>query len=147
VVDNVSAQLKKIGKKISQSKILLCGLSFKGNRETGDLRDSTSVDIAKLFLSHTSNVYGYDAVARPEEIDALGIMPVTLPEGFDDMDVVLFLNNHKSFEKIDVFGMVRAMNKFPIVYDAWDLFREEDVLNVKPSVYMGLSFIKSSAVV
>jgi UDP-N-acetyl-D-mannosaminuronic acid dehydrogenase len=146
VVDSVLGQLKKMGKKVSLSKILLCGLSFKGYPETGDLRDSTSVDIAKLFQSHTSNVYGYDAVARAEEIHALGIKPVTLPRGFDDMDVVLFLNNHKSFEKVDVFGMVRAMNKFPIVYDAWDLFREEDVLNVKPSIYMGLSFAKSSVI-
>lgn len=144
VVEKVIGQLKKVGKKVRDSRILLCGLSFKGNPETGDLRDSTSVEIAKMFLKHVPNVFGYDAVAGKEEIRKLNLKPVGIPEGFDEMDVVLFLNNHKSFEKIDVFEMVRSMNKFPIVYDAWDLFRDEDVLHAKPSIYMGLSFIKSS---
>lgn len=144
VVDKVVEQLKKIGKKVKDSKFLLCGLSFKGNPETGDLRDSTSVEIANVLLKQSPHVFGYDAVAGNEEIRKLNLKPVCLPEGFDDMDVVLFLNNHKAFEKIDVFEMVRSMNKFPIIYDAWDLFRDEDILHAKPSIYMGLSFVRST---
>ncbi|MBX2916344.1 MAG: nucleotide sugar dehydrogenase [Cyclobacteriaceae bacterium] len=144
VVDGLAAQLASLNKNVSTSKILVCGLSFKGNPETGDLRDSTSVEIAQLLQRITPHVYGYDAIASADDIRALKLKPVSLPEGFSGMDAVLFLNNHKSFERLDVFEMVRAMNERPVVYDAWDLFREEDVLHVKPAVYMGLSFVKSS---
>lgn len=144
VVDGLLRQLENAGKKAANSKVLICGLSFKGNPETGDLRDSSSVEIARLIKSITPHVYGYDAVADKNEIKQVGLEPVSLPEGFIGMDAVLFLNNHKSFQRIDVFEMVRAMNDLPIVYDGWTMFREEDVLQAKPAIYMGLSFTKSS---
>ncbi|HQQ82605.1 MAG TPA: nucleotide sugar dehydrogenase [Cyclobacteriaceae bacterium] len=144
VVESLIRELMKIGKLASNSKVLICGLSFKGNPETGDLRNSTSVEIAHMIARYTGGVFGYDAVASAEQIRELSITPVSLPQGFAGMDAVLFLNNHKSFEKIIVSEMVRAMQDRPIVYDAWDLFREEDVLRARPAVYMGLSFVKSS---
>lgn len=144
VADGLIHQLQRTGKNAGSSKVLICGLSFKGNPETGDLRDSSSIEIAALIKSITPHVYGYDAVADRDEIKQAGLIPVSIPEGFNDMDAVLFLNNHKSFQRIDIFEMVRAMSAMPIVYDGWNLFREEDVLQVKPAVYMGLSFTKSS---
>ena len=144
VVQSLLKQLKNAGKRPEHAKVLVCGLSFKGSPETGDLRDSTSVEIAQLILKVTPHVFGYDAVASPEDIRALQLKPVSLPDGFHGMDAVLFLNNHKSFERIDVFDMVKVMSDQPVVYDAWDLFREEDILQGKPAVYMGLSFTKSS---
>jgi hypothetical protein len=60
------------------------------------------------------------------------------------MVVFLFLNNHKSFEKINVFDMVRNMNEKPIIYDGWNLFRPDDIIASKPSIYMSLSLMKSS---
>lgn len=144
IVSGLINQLQLLGKSLSNCKILICGLSFKGNPETGDLRDSTSVEIAMMIKKHIPVIYGFDAVASKEDIRALDLYPVSLPEGFNEIDAVLFLNNHKSFDRIDAFAMVRAMNEKPIVYDAWNLFREEDVLQARPAVYMGLSFIKSS---
>jgi UDP-N-acetyl-D-mannosaminuronic acid dehydrogenase len=144
IVSGLINQLQLLGKSLSNCKILICGLSFKGNPETGDLRDSTSVEIAMMIKKHIPVIYGFDAVASKEDIRALDLYPVSLPEGFNEIDAVLFLNNHKSFDRIDAFAMVRAMNEKPIVYDAWNLFREEDVLQARPAVYMGLSFIKCS---
>lgn len=144
IVKGLVNQLQLLGKELSSCKVLVCGLSFKGNPETGDLRDSTSIEIALLIKERVRVIYGHDAVASAEDIRALDLKPVSLPQGFDGMDAVLFLNNHKSFDRIDAFAMVRAMNEKPIVYDAWNLFREEDVLQARPAVYMGLSFIKSS---
>jgi nucleotide sugar dehydrogenase len=144
VAEGLINQLKKIGKNAAGSNVLICGLSFKGNPETGDLRDSSSIEIARLIKNITPHVYGFDAVADQEEIKLAGLTPVSIPDGFKGMDAVLFLNNHKSFQRIDIFEMVRSMNSIPIVYDGWNLFRAEDVLHVKPAIYMGLSFTKSS---
>lgn len=144
LVQRVLQILGQLNKDYKSCKVLVCGLAFKGNPETGDLRDSSSVTIAHLLRSYTGTVYGFDPVASEEDIKALGIVPVTLPEGFGDKDIVLFLNNHKYFERLDVFAMVRAMREQPVVVDAWNLFKKEDILNARPSVYMGLSFTQSS---
>lgn len=144
IVSSLLLQMERLGKSPAKSRVLICGLAFKGNPETGDLRDSTSIEIAKLIQKQVPEIYGYDAVATADDIRVTGLIPVTLPDGFKNMDAVLFLNNHKSFERLDVFAMVRAMGENPIVYDAWDMFREEDILQARPSIYMGLSFTRSS---
>ena len=90
------------------------------------------------------NLFGHDPIASDEDLRHYGLIPVNIPEGFNDIDVVLFLNNHKKFEKISVFEMTRKMNDLPIVFDGWNIFHREGILSAKPSVYMGLSFTETS---
>lgn len=144
VFSQVREKLGELGKELKNTKILVAGLAFKGYPETGDIRNSTSVDIALLFKEAGAEVFAYDAVAIKEEMEEYGLIPVLVPEGFKNMDVVLFLNNHKSFEKLNVFDMVRSMNETPIIYDGWNLFRPDDIISSRPAVYMGLSLIKTS---
>lgn len=144
VAERVLTVLDQLGKRHESCIILVCGLAFKGNPETGDLRDSSSVAIARLLQSQVRQVWGFDAVATREDISAMGFVPASLPDDFVDKDVVLFLNNHKYFEKLDVFAMVRAMRDKPVILDAWNMFKKEDILHARPSVYMGLSFTESS---
>lgn len=144
VFSQVWEKLGELGKELKNTKILVAGLAFKGYPETGDIRNSTSVDIALLFKEAGAEVFAYDAVAIKEEMEEYGLIPVSVPEGFKNMDVVLFLNNHKSFEKLNVFDMVRSMNETPIIYDGWNLFRPDDIISSRPAVYMGLSLIKTS---
>lgn len=144
VFDSVAKELIKIDKQIDTVKILVCGLAFKGNPETGDIRNSSGVEIATLFLRKNKNVFGYDPVALHSEIKEYGITPVTLEEGFRNADVILFLNNHKSFEKFNLNELIKITNINPIIYDGWHIFRADDIISIKPSVYMGLSFSKNS---
>lgn len=144
IVEAIKKQLNELGKDIKTSKILVCGLAFKGYPETGDIRNSTSVEILKLLEQEGAEVYGYDPVALEEDIKEFDIKNVSIPEGFEGMDIAMFLNNHRSFEKMDVFNMVRALNDKPIVFDGWSSFHEEDVLNARPCIYMGLSHVSSS---
>ncbi|MGB0431813.1 MAG: nucleotide sugar dehydrogenase [Bacteroidia bacterium] len=138
-VDRLENELTQVGKKLNESQVLVCGLAFKGNPETGDIRNSTSVEILQLIEARGAKVYGYDPVSTDEEISEFNIKAVGIPHGFVGKDAVLFLNNHKSFEKIDVFKMVRSMNESPIILDGWNIFHDEDILNAKPSIYMSLS--------
>jgi UDP-N-acetyl-D-mannosaminuronic acid dehydrogenase len=144
VHSSVMNQLILNGKDPKKCKILVCGLAFKGNPETGDIRNSSGVEIAQLFQGQVEKVYGYDPIALKSEVLEYGIEPVSFEGAFQNMDAVLFLNNHKSFEKINVFEMTRSMNEKPIVYDGWNLFRFEDVLSARPCTFMGLSFVRSS---
>lgn len=144
VVSNVLSLLQMVGKEPSISRILVCGLAFKGHPETGDLRNSSAVEIAQLFKGKVGEVFGYDPVASQEEIANLGLIPASIPSDFEHKDAVLFLNNHKSFEKINVFEMTRKLNATPIIYDGWGIFRAAEILNTKECIFAGLSFFKSS---
>ncbi len=144
VFEGVMKQLQQTGKNPQNCKILICGLAFKGTPETGDIRNSSGVEIAKRFLGNVANVYGYDPVALRNEIEETGLIPINSLEQSQGMDAVLFLNNHKSFEKINVFEFVRSLNENPVIYDGWNLFRGEDFLSTRECIFMGLSFIKTS---
>jgi UDP-N-acetyl-D-mannosaminuronic acid dehydrogenase len=146
VFQQVSKGLESIGKKLGESKLLIAGLAFKGYPETGDIRNSSAVDIAELFKNAGADLYVHDPIALISEIEEYGYKSVNLTDGFKDMDVVLFLNNHKSFEKIDVFSMVRSMNQHPIIYDGWNAFRSDEIISVRPSTYMNLSLNKTSII-
>ena len=144
VADALLAKLEALGKDPAASRVLVCGLAFKGHPETGDMRDSSSIRIAELLSGRVGKLYGHDPVVAAADIARQGLEPVELPTGFAGMDAVLFLNNHRRYETLDVFEMVRGLNPPGIVFDGWRLFEPDDVLGACPCVYMGLSFSRSS---
>ena len=144
VVKKVISQIKCLNKDISKSKIFVCGLAFKGKPETGDVRNSSAVEIYHLLKPYTKNIFGHDPVASINEIKNVGVTPIKFQEGVKNADVVLFLNNNIYYEKLDMFDVVRKMGNKPIIFDGWKIFRSDDILNAKPSVYMDLSQIKKS---
>lgn len=144
VVSQLEAALDRAGKDIKNVSILICGLAFKGEPETGDIRDSSSLAVAKMLQKRTGKLFVHDAIAQKAEIEAQSLEFRTLPAAFEGIDVVMFLNNHKTYEKLDVFGMVRAMAEHPVVFDGWRLFHMDDILETRPSVYASLSLIRDT---
>ncbi len=144
VADSIVQQLERLGKDPARASILVCGLAFKGEPETSDVRNSSSLEIVERLRKRVGRIAGYDATVKPDDIRALGLEPVSLPDGFAGRDAVLFLNNHRSFRKLDVFAMARALVGPGIVFDGWDLFEADQILHACPSVYMGLGFVRSS---
>jgi nucleotide sugar dehydrogenase len=144
VSDAVLRELERSGKAAKRATVLICGLAFKGVPETADYRNSSSVEIARILREHVGTVLGHDPLVPALAIEESGMTATKLPGGFKDVDAVLFLNNHPSYQKIDVFEMTRSLRTPGIVYDAWRLFRSEDVLSAAPSVYMGLGFVRRS---
>jgi UDP-N-acetyl-D-mannosaminuronic acid dehydrogenase len=144
VAERVLQALEIAGKNLSEVKILLCGIAFKGNPETGDIRNSSALDIFHELKNKVNAVFAYDAVASAQEIKGEGMLPVNWNTAFKGIDAVLFLNNHRSFEDLDPESILHHMNEHPVLFDGWNLFRKEAVLSVKPSVYLNLSYMESS---
>ena len=126
--------------------IFVCGLAFKGKPETGDVRNSSAVEIYHLLKYETKNILGHDPIASAQEIKDVGVTSVEFQEGIKNSDVVLFLNNNEYYEKLDMYDVVRKMGKNPIIVDGWKIFRAEDILNARPCLYMDLSQIKKSVI-
>jgi len=144
VVDALLQQLSAVGKDPARARVLLCGLAFKGNPETGDLRNSSALEIAALLRGRVGELLGHDPVAPADAIAAAGLTPVALPAGAAGVDAILLLNNHRSYQKVDIYSLVRSLAPPPIVYDGWHLWSPEDVLRAAPGVYLGLGFVRSS---
>jgi UDP-N-acetyl-D-mannosaminuronate dehydrogenase len=144
VADGVVKQLESLGKDPTSCTVLVAGLAFKGEPETGDLRESTALDIAARLRGRVGRLLGHDAVVSAEEIRAAGLEPVDLPGGAAGCDAVLVLNNHRSYQTLDVFELMRSLAPPGILFDGWHLFRPDDVIRTCPSVYMGLGFSRSS---
>ena len=146
IVDRVISEIGKLGKDITDTKIFVCGLAFKGKPETGDVRNSSAVEIYHLLKHETKNILGHDPIASAQDIKDVGVTSVEFQEGIKNSDVVLFLNNNEYYEKLDMYDVVRKMGKNPIIVDGWKIFRAEDILNAKPCIYMDLSQIKKSII-
>lgn len=144
VVSSVCDQLSDLGKNIKDCSVLICGLAFKGHPETGDLRNSVSIEIALKMKSLAGSIYGHDYVARGEEISEFGITPVELPDGARNIDAILFLNNHRKYAALNIFELMRELKSPGVLYDGWHLFEPADVCASCPCVYMGLGMVRSS---
>jgi len=141
IVARLKNKLKDMGKDIESAKIFIVGFAFKGQPETSDLRDSTTIwflDELKKVIS-MKNIFGFDPVISEEELKGLGINTCkSIEEGCVDADVILFMNNHQSYLNIDPFDICEKMNKEAIFYDAWRMFEKSLFEDLKEVHYMGV---------
>ena len=139
LLKEIKSFLKNLGK--TKVKVLLVGLAFKGQPETSDLRDSTSL----IFLEQLNalkepetTVFGYDAVIEPSEIEALGVTATTIEDGFQDADAILILNNHRSHASLDLFDLLKRTSHPCLFLDGWRAFDPEDVKELGHVEYLGV---------
>ena len=144
VAVRVIEALKNAGKNISECRILLCGIAFKGNPETGDIRNSSALEIYNILKNTNCQIFGFDPVASYSDIEKEGIIPLNIENAFINADAVLFLNNHKHFEKLDLTQLVGQMAEKPVIFDGWNLFRKDEILAIRPCAYVGLSYVEHS---
>jgi len=138
--------LRDAGKDPATSTVLIAGLAFKGHPETGDLRGSSSLEIAAQLAPSVGRLLGHDPVVEKADIEAAGLEPADLPPHTSGVDAVVFLNNHLDYQRLDVFELVRAMNPNPVFYDGWHAFRADEVIGARPALYLGLGWSRSSLV-
>ena len=148
--DFIDFQLKRIINEIKKSKknekninIMICGLAFKGNPETSDIRKSTSIELAKKIKKKFKKVYGYDPLVDPSTIKKNGIIHAKIPRDFKNKDVIIFMTNHLSFKNIDFIKMIFKMNNNPIIFDVWNNFPKTSFSKSKSFKYMNLSVVKN----
>jgi len=143
---SIMEQIKKVDKDSIDCNILVCGLAFKGEPETADIRNSSSIEIIEFFRNSVNSIQCHDPIVSINQINELGLKSVEAIDAFKNMDVALFLNNNKFYNNLNYFEMVRDMNENPIIFDGWHIFESKEILNIRPCVYMGLSSVKDSLI-
>ena len=131
--------LQEIGKSMQEAKVFIVGFAFKGNPETSDLRDSTTLWVLDEFKRQgVANIYGYDPVVEDQELTNLEVKPVSLEEGFKSADAVYFLNNHRSYAGLPIYDLIDGMNKPALFFDGWHNFVPMDIKNIPGIIFSGV---------
>jgi UDP-N-acetyl-D-mannosaminuronic acid dehydrogenase len=121
--------------------ISLLGLAFKGVPPTDDLRGTMALPVHRA-LAHAfpqAEFRGYDPVVSETSVQShLGLATVpTLQQAFAGADLVMILNNHPSFQQMDLAALAAPMNRPGIVYDLWNM--HDDVNGAMPEGVIALS--------
>lgn len=135
--DKLQRLLADAGKDINDANISLIGMAFKGEPETSDLRDSTSLWVLDQ-MPDRSKVSVYDPIIKEADIRALGVQVKTLEGAFKNADAVVILNNHKSYSSINLSKMLALMNKPAVFIDTWNNFNPLQIKQHNDVLYGGL---------
>ncbi|MBI2890113.1 MAG: nucleotide sugar dehydrogenase [Nitrospirae bacterium] len=133
--------LRECGKNPSTCKVFVLGFAFKGEPETTDMRGSPTLDFIRALRPRVRAVYGYDALIPKEVVESTGARYRRIPAGFSASDAVVFMNNHRSFSTIDIYGLARSMRRPAVIFDGWSFFDPEEVERIPGVRYMGLGYI------
>lgn len=116
-VRDIAVILKnRLNNELSQSKVLFCGLAFKGIPETDDLRGSMGIKLIDEF-QNCKNIYVYDPVVKKITAEKYGKFFDFQQE--QSFDLILLLNNHPKFNEIGYENLSKNLSKDGFIFDFW----------------------------
>ena len=110
VLKELKEFLKLKNKKLSKSKILVIGLSYKPG--IADMRNSINFKIYKFLIKYSLKVLAYDPFVGNEFKIKYGILDKI--DKKNNFDVILFLSKSKKFER-EFKKLNMNNNKFKII--------------------------------
>ena len=114
--------LNEAGKVIKGSKVLVMGLTYKEN--VPDTRETPVVEMIRVLKEFGVEVYGYDPLLSPAEIEGFGVEPV---DGLKDgMDALVVAVAHDEFRGISLEEIAGSMGEGPVVVDVRGVFDGSD---------------------
>ena len=114
--------LNEAGKVIKGSKVLVMGLTYKEN--VPDTRETPVVEMIRVLKEFGVEVYGYDPLLSPAEIEGFGVEPV---DGLKDgMDALVVAVAHEQFRGISLEEIAGSMGENPVVVDVRGVYDGSD---------------------
>jgi UDP-N-acetyl-D-mannosaminuronic acid dehydrogenase len=128
------------GRSPQETRVLLVGFAFKGWPETSDMRDSSTLELARYLRAAGVQLYGFDPVVDPAALEQVpGIVPCELVRGFEAADAVFVMNNHPSYEDWNLHALLDRMRRPALFFDGWNMFRTDDITRVAGIGYSTIS--------
>ncbi|WP_329333131.1 nucleotide sugar dehydrogenase [Streptomyces sp. NBC_00663] len=125
LVDRVTKALAAAGKDSADTKVLVCGIAYKGRPATDDTRGSAAVQLAQELGPRVGTLAGHDFTVGRDRIAEIGFRPVNLTEGLRDADAVIVLTDHPDYGTLRAENLLEQMRPDPVVFDMWGLLQNE----------------------
>ncbi|HGY92855.1 MAG TPA: nucleotide sugar dehydrogenase [Planctomycetes bacterium] len=116
--------LLSLGKNPSNSRVLFCGVAYKGTPPTDDTRGNPLEPILEAVGHRLGEKLAHDFQVSDARIRAMGVEPTSLSEGFESADAVVFLNNHRGYRELAAsLPVLAAKSHAPLLFmDCWRIF-------------------------
>ena len=128
------------GRAPQEARVFLVGFAFKGWPETSDMRDSSTLELARHLTAAGVKIRGFDPVVDLQALRQVpGVEPCELAQGFEGSDAVFVMNNHPSYEDWNLHAFLERMRRPALFFDGWNLFRSDDIARVEGIGYSTVS--------
>jgi len=117
-------ELSRVLPLVKGNKALVCGLAFKGQPETNDVRNSPGVEVVKTLLNRNFVVYGFDPALKEEIIFKTGALYEPLEKAAQEVDLIIIANNNRLFEKEEFWEALSRKKESCFILDGWGLSRK-----------------------
>ncbi len=132
----VMKALRKLGKPLRRSRILVLGLSFKPNVK--NTRNSYSLKLANELLKKGAEVVVYDPYFTRDEIRGMGFKTsLSLKRALRDVDCVIIATPHDVFKSISLSDFKSPDGKTIAIVDFGRIFNREEVEKAN-LIYVGV---------
>ena len=110
--------------RLEDIKVLIVGLSFKGNPETNDLRGSDALRFANFLKEKVTILDILDYVVSEKEISDLGLGIYKKRSSNIKYDCIFILNNHKNNSDLSILSSLKPNGLF---FDGWKQFSKDQI--------------------
>jgi UDP-N-acetyl-D-mannosaminuronic acid dehydrogenase len=125
VLSKIEEALKSKGKSVSQAKVAVLGIAYKGN--TDDVRLSPAEPVIKSLMNRGVDVISHDPYAKH---DFGGRFSNDLKEVVAGADVVVILTDHDEYKKLRLEEIKPLLKRDAVVIDGRRVLSRENVEKV-----------------
>ena len=134
----LAEKIKKLVPK--NSKIFVMGFAFKGEPETNDIRNSSTLDLINNLIGYYE-IFGHDSVVEDSELQKLNVTPSNIEEGFIDADCVVIMNNHRNYRNLDMIKLLKKSSNPCVFIDCWRLYDKKMFEKSESIKYSGIGIV------
>jgi UDP-N-acetyl-D-mannosaminuronate dehydrogenase len=128
--------LRRLGKPLRRSRILILGLSFKPNVKNA--KNSYSIKLANELMKKGADVIVYDPYFTSEDIKSMGFKTsLSLKRTLRDVDCVVVATPHDAFKNMGLNSFKRIDGKPIAIVDFGRIFNREEAEKAN-IIYVGI---------
>jgi UDP-N-acetyl-D-mannosaminuronic acid dehydrogenase len=103
----------------TRSTVVVCGLAYKGNPPTDDLRGSAAPLVLEFLRGQGFDVVAHDHLVTASAAAALGVPLMSLDDAFVGARGAIFLTDHPGYRELDIGRVVSTMDRPAVILDCW----------------------------
>jgi UDP-N-acetyl-D-mannosaminuronic acid dehydrogenase len=127
--ERVLAGLQRLGIAPAGARVLVCGVAFKGQPPTDDLRGSQAVEIIPLLKQAGCQVSAHDPLVAAGRIEPLGAAAVASLDSIapGSLDAAVFLTDATVYGRLSNETVAGWLKRPSLVFDGWRLFSRQQL--------------------